>query len=60
MIMGVGRGALAPLFLKILTKKGCFLSYEWEKISSLLTPLKKILPTPMIIEKNNKRSINYV
>jgi len=41
MIMGVGRGALAPLFLKILTKKGCFLSYEWEKNFITFDPPEK-------------------
>ena len=33
MAMGVGRGRQeGPLWIsKILTKKGCFLSFEWEK-----------------------------
>jgi len=33
--MGVGRGrpgrALVPLDFEIFSKKGCFLSFEWEK-----------------------------
>jgi len=29
--MGVGRGALPPLDFEIISKKGCFLSFEWEK-----------------------------
>jgi len=46
--------------LKRLAKKGCFLSFEWEKANfttfgprgkilknRLVAPLKKLLPTPM-------------
>jgi len=43
--MGVGRGALAlPWILKFSAKKGCFLTFEWEKkqISLLLAPTGKI------------------
>jgi len=61
MIVGRGRtGTLVPWILKISVKKGCFLSFEWEK-SNLTTfcpprkildrshsaPLEKILPTTM-------------
>jgi len=39
MIMGVGRRGW---IVKISAKKGCFLSFEWEKqISPLLAPLWK-------------------
>jgi len=61
--MGVGKraGAWPPWILKFSAKKGCFLSFEWEK-SNFTTfgsplknlgkihewpPLEKILPTPM-------------
>jgi len=45
--MGVGKGAgeaKAPLDFEIFSKKGCFLSFVWEKqISPLLTPSGKFL-----------------
>jgi len=46
--MGVGRGsrgALAPSWiLKISAKKGCFLSFEWDKINfTTFSPPRKIL-----------------
>jgi len=45
--MGVGRGGsggLGPLDFENFTKKGCFLSFEWEKqISPHLAPPGKIL-----------------
>jgi len=52
--MGVG----TLLDFESFSKKGCFLSFEWEKQISLLLPpplkkslsasLEKILPTPMV------------
>jgi len=60
--MGVGRGAggHAPSVFENFSKKGCFLSFDWEKLNftpsgpprktlekSPSAPLEKILPTPM-------------
>jgi len=53
--MGVGRwGRGHPWILKISAKKGCFLSFEWEKTNFTtfspprkILPLEKILPAPM-------------
>ena len=58
--MGVGRGALAPPDFESFSKKGCSLSFEWEKTNfttfgppwknlekSVVPPLEKILPNPM-------------
>jgi len=63
--MGVGKGIKAPPWiLKCLAKKGCFVSFEWEKTklkfttfgpplenfweNPLVPPLEKIFPTPMV------------
>jgi len=47
--MGVGRGgARAPWVLKISAKKGCFLSFEWEKtnFTTFAPPLEKFWKIP--------------
>jgi len=49
--LGIGRGgkreALAPLDFENFSKKGCFLSFEWEKqISPHLAPLEKFWKNP--------------
>jgi len=45
--MGIGRGGrrdLAPWILTFSAKKGCFLSFEWEKTNfTTFTPPRKIL-----------------
>jgi len=61
------RKGASPWILKISAKKGCLLSFEWEKkqLSPLLDllrktletshsglPLKKILPTPMPVHRH--------
>jgi len=50
--MGVGRGGrgLGPLDLKISTKKGCFLSLEWEKTNFTTSgyPLEKFWKNPLV------------
>jgi len=59
--MGVGKWGRRPWVLKLLAKKGCFLSFQWKKTyftafdppgkilekSPSAPPLEKILPTPM-------------
>jgi len=64
--MGVGRGTLPPRILKSLEKKSCFLSFKWEKTNvttfgspleklwknTMVPPLEKILPTPMLDTSN--------
>jgi len=51
--MGVGReGEGDPVDFEMLSKKGCFFSFEWEKThfaTFAMAPQEKILPTPMSV-----------
>jgi len=43
-------GPRPPWILKISAKKGCFLSFEWEKqISPLLAPIEKFWKNPLFL-----------
>jgi len=64
-MMGVRRGALASLWiLKFSAKKGCFLSFEREKLSfnnfgsprknPRVAPLERFLPTPKIMGEKRR------
>ena len=51
--MGVGKN---PLDFENFSKKGCFLSFEWEK-SNFITfspPLEKVLKNPLIVPPREK------
>jgi len=57
-VMGVRRGRLGPpLDFKILAKKGCFLSFQGEKlISPLLAPLQEFWKNPLVALPGNNSS----
>jgi len=54
MLEGRARGSFAPLDFENFIKKGCFLSFEWEKKqnSPHLTPLEKFWKNPLVVGKN--------
>jgi len=62
--MGVGRGAggpRPPLHFENFSKKGCFLSFEWEKINfTTFAPLEKIWKNSLVLPPGKNPSDAHV